>query len=156
MIKKTTTVAAVLSLAAGMGACTGMSHEDTGVVTGGIIGGVVGSQFGSGGGRAAGAVVGAIAGSMIGGAIGRDMDARDHERFMNALESSPTGRHVTWHNADSGYYYDVVTTKTYYRVHSGDRQPCREYVTKARIGGKVRQIYGKACRTPDGSWRVIK
>jgi surface antigen len=33
--------------------------------------------------------------------------------------------------------------------------PCREYTLDATIGGKTEQIYGTACRQPDGSWKVV-
>jgi len=45
-----------------------------------------------------------------------------------------------------------------YRERERDRGtgPCREYYMTADIGGKKKQIYGKACRQADGSWKVVK
>ena len=71
--------------------------------------------------------------------------------MQRALETAPTGRAVVWSNPDNGNRYTVQPTRTYY--HS--QQPCREYITKAIIGGKSEQIHGKACRQADGSWRVV-
>ena len=34
--------------------------------------------------------------------------------------------------------------------------PCREYYTTARVGGRIQQIYGHACRQPDGSWKFMR
>ncbi len=31
--------------------------------------------------------------------------------------------------------------------------PCREYTATARIAGREQQIYGRACRQPDGAWK---
>ena len=31
--------------------------------------------------------------------------------------------------------------------------PCREYTATARIAGRDQQIYGRACRQPDGAWK---
>jgi surface antigen len=71
--------------------------------------------------------------------------------MQRALETAPTGKSVSWKNPDNGNKYTVKPTRTYY---SKD-QPCREYVTHALIGGKKEQIYGKACRQADGSWKVM-
>jgi len=32
---------------------------------------------------------------------------------------------------------------------------CREYTAPVRVGGRVVDSYGTACRQPDGSWRII-
>jgi hypothetical protein len=32
---------------------------------------------------------------------------------------------------------------------------CREYTAPIRVGGRVAESYGTACRQPDGSWRII-
>ena len=71
--------------------------------------------------------------------------------MQRALETAPIGRSVNWSNPDNGNRYTVKPTRTYYH----DQQPCREYITKAIIGGKTERIYGKACRQADGSWRVM-
>jgi surface antigen len=68
------------------------------------------------------------------------------------LESGRTGQKHAWHNPDSGANYAVVPTKTYH--HKGN--PCREFTTTAIIGGKTQKVYGKACRTADGDWKMIQ
>ena len=32
---------------------------------------------------------------------------------------------------------------------------CREYTTEAVVGGRTKQVYGTACRQPDGSWQLV-
>jgi surface antigen len=46
-----------------------------------------------------------------------------------------------------------MTPKKTYKDKAG--KYCREYVTKATIAGKEEQAYGKACRQPDGSWKIV-
>ncbi len=131
--------------------CIPLNNESTGMVAGGVAGGLLGSQIGSGSGQVAAAATGALVGAVLGGRVGQYMDKQDQLEVQRALESAPTGKAVRWKNPDSGNQYRVTPTRTYYR----NEQPCREYTTYANIGGKQEQIYGKACRTADGSWRVM-
>lgn len=135
-----------------LSACANMSNTDAGTLTGGAIGALAGSAFGSGSGKAAAIVGGAVVGAFIGNQIGQSMDAADRAQMRSALESAPSGQTVAWTNPDNGAHYEVRPTRTYYHR----RQPCREYTTTAMIGGKKQRIYGKACRTADGDWRVVK
>jgi surface antigen len=132
--------------------CTQVNHEGVGMATGGVIGGLLGSQFGGGAGKVAAAAGGAFVGAVLGGQIGKYMDKQDALEMQRALETAPTGKDVSWRNPDNGNRYSVTPTRTYY-VH--EHQPCREYTTRAIIGGKSEQIYGKACRQADGSWRIV-
>jgi surface antigen len=140
----------LLISAALMAGCAQVNNEDIGMVTGGVVGGLLGSQFGGGAGKVAAAAGGAFIGTMIGGRIGKYMDRQDKLEVERALETAPTGREVSWNNPDSGYHYHVTPTRTYYV----DKAPCREYVTQAEINGKIEKIHGKACRQPNGTWRV--
>ncbi|HHF7346249.1 TPA: RT0821/Lpp0805 family surface protein [Legionella feeleii] len=140
-----------ISLSVFITGCAQVNNEGIGTVTGGVVGGLIGSQFGSGSGKVAAAAGGALLGAYLGGNIGRTMDRLDRLEMQKALETAPTGRAVNWQNPDTGNRYTVQPTRTYYT----NQQPCREYITKAIIGGKPQQIYGKACRQADGSWRVV-
>lgn len=140
-----------LSLATLLSGCT-VNHETVGTLSGGAIGGLLGSQFGGGSGKVLAAGAGALVGAYLGGNIGRTMDKVDRMEVQRTLETAQTGKTVTWTNPDSGNKYQVKPTRTYYT----NQQPCREYITKAIIGGKPEQIYGKACRQADGSWRVVR
>lgn len=140
-----------LSLSILLTGCTEVNNEAVGTVTGGVVGGLLGSQFGGGAGKVAAAAGGTFIGAVLGGRIGKYMDRQDRLEMQHALETAPTGRAVSWKNPDSGRHYHVTPTRTYYVSN----QPCREYTTRAEIGGKTEQIYGKACRQADGSWRVV-
>ncbi len=131
--------------------CTEVNNESVGMVAGGVVGGVLGNQFGGGAGKVAATAAGTFIGAVLGGRVGKYMDKQDRLEMQQALETAPTGKAVTWRNPDSGNTYHVTSTRTYYH----QRQPCREYTTRAEIGGKSEQIYGKACRQADGSWRVV-
>lgn len=141
-----------LAFLLGLSACMPPSHEDVGTLSGGVIGGLIGSQFGGNSGKVMAAAGGALVGAYLGGQIGKTMDKVDRMELQRALETAPTGRSIAWSNPDSGNRYTVQPTRTYYQ--SGE--PCREYVTRALIGGRSQQIYGKACRQGDGSWRVVE
>jgi surface antigen len=125
-------------------------QEQAGMVIGGILGGVLGSEVGGGHGRTAAIIAGTLAGAAIGGAIGQNMDANDRHRTAQTLETVRTGVPSRWHNPDTGNHYAVTPTRTY-ETTTG---PCREYTVDAMIGGRNEEVYGTACRQPDGSWRV--
>ena len=144
-------IVASLSLSVFLVGCTQVTNEGVGTVSGGVIGGLLGSQFGGGSGKVAAAAGGALVGAFLGGKIGQYMDRQDQMQVQRALETAPTGRPMNWTNPDNGNQYSVEPTKTFYV----DKQPCREYITHAVIGGRNQQIYGKACRQADGSWRVV-
>ena len=141
---------ASLSFSVFLAGCSQVTNEGVGTVTGGVVGGLLGSQFGGGSGKVAAAAGGAILGAFLGGKIGQYMDRQDRMEVQRALETASTGQGISWKNPDNGNQYTVKPTRTYYN----NQQPCREYITHAVIGGKTQQIYGKACRQADGSWRV--
>ena len=143
---------ATLATSVFLSSCVPINNEGVGSLTGGVVGGLIGSQFGGGSGKVAAAAGGALLGAYLGGNIGRTMDRLDRLEMQRALETAPTGRVITWRNPDSGNSYTVRTTRTYYT----NQQPCREYTTRAIIGGKTQEIYGRACRQADGSWRVAQ
>jgi surface antigen len=126
----------------------GCTQRESGTVVGGVVGGALGNQFGHGAGNVAMTAVGAIAGAMIGGAIGQNMDDTDQLKAMHAMERSRTNESTTWVNPDSGNRYTVTPTRTY---DDGGRH-CRDYSTRAYIGGRQELVHGTACRQSDGSW----
>lgn len=126
------------------------TQEQSGMVIGGILGGLGGTQIGKGDGRTAAIILGTMAGAVIGGAIGRSMDETDQLRAAQTMETVRTGVSSSWENPDTGNTYVVTPTRTYETVEG----PCREYTMVATIGGRPEQVYGTACRQPDGSWRM--
>jgi len=136
----------------GVSGCTSYQgqQERAGMVIGGALGGLLGSQVGQGSGRTAAIIVGTLGGAYIGGAIGHSMDETDRIKTAKTLETVRTGVSSSWKNPDTGNSYAVTPTRTF-ETTSG---PCREYTIDARIEGRKQQVYGTACRQPDGSWRV--
>lgn len=132
--------------------CEAMSRQDVGMVTGGVAGGLLGSTVGGGTGKFVAIAAGTLAGAMIGGSIGKNMDAEDRARMHRALENNNTGQPAYWRNAHTGAQYEVVPIRN---VNVDGNEYCREYRTIAYVGGKKRQIYGTACRQPDGAWKTI-
>lgn len=113
-----------------------------------VIGGAIGSRVGKGRGRKLATIFGAI----VGYHLGREMDKTDRFCTGQALEYVPNNQRTSWRNPDNGMNYTVVPTRTY--KHQGSY--CREYTTEALVSGRVRKIYGTACRQADGTWKAIK
>src|SRR5579864_5846355 len=132
--------------------CSNMSNQDIGTMSGGVVGGLLGSQFGQGGGKILAVGAGALAGALIGGAIGKNMDETDKLKMNQALEGNSVGQPAYWQNQKTGTNYTVVPTKN---VTVDGNQYCREYRSTANVAGKKQQVYGTACRQPDGSWQVV-
>lgn len=133
--------------------CENMRNQDVGVMTGALAGGLLGSTIGQGSGQVLAIGVGAIAGALIGGAIGKNMDDTDRLKMNRALENNSTGQPAYWHNNRTGANYEVVPVRN---VTVDGNQYCREYRTVANIAGKKQQVYGTACRQPDGTWKAVK
>ena len=128
-------------------------REFLGSIIGGATGAVLGSTIGRGAGNTAAIVGGTVLGAMVGGSVGRSMDASDRMYVTRTLEYAPSRQVVAWQNPDSTARYEVEPLATYERP---DGRYCREYRTTALIGGNAQQIYGTACRQPDGSWEVVR
>ncbi len=94
---------------------------------------------------------GALSVVVVGGLIGSTMDRTDHAQAAYILETGRTGFRSEWRNPYTGYGYAILPTRTY---QAFDGQYCREYTTWGWIGGREQQLYGQACRMPDGNWRV--
>lgn len=101
------------------------------------------------------ALLEAMAGGLVGGSIGSNLDNRDRrsglEAEYRALEYTPSGQPVTWRNARSTRYGEVVAAQPY-RVGSQD---CRQYNHTVYIDGKSSTARGTACRNQNGSWTPL-
>jgi surface antigen len=75
------------------------------------------------------------------------MEREDERRIAYALERNEPAR---WVNQDTGYAYELEPEETY--VDRG--QQCREFRLEAEIGDDLEEVYGTACRQPDGSWEI--
>jgi surface antigen len=132
--------------------CNTMNNQDVGTVAGGVTGGLLGSTIGGGDGRILAIAAGTLAGAYLGGSIGKNMDDNDRMKVNAALENNAVGQPAYWQNNKTGNTYQVTPTKN---VSRQGNKYCREYRTTADIAGKKQQVYGTACRKPDGSWKVV-
>lgn len=132
--------------------CADMSKQDVGTVSGAVAGGLLGSTIGHGSGKLMAVGIGTLAGAFIGGSIGKSMDDTDRLKMQRALETNSVGQPAYWQNANNGAKYTVVPVKN---VQVQGNKYCREYRTTAVIAGKQQEMYGTACRQPDGSWKVV-
>lgn len=133
------------------GCASNPSQQQIGAAVGGILGGIGGAQIGHGRGRTAAIILGSLMGASIGGGIGRTMDEVDRMKLTQTLEHTPSRRSTSWRNPGSGIQYTVTPQRTYQRTA---QRYCREYTLEAQVGGRYQQVYGTACRQPDGSWQV--
>ena len=120
-----------------------------GSVLGGAAGAAVGAKVGDG--KKEAIIGGTIIGILVGGVIGRAMDEVDQNCIGQVLEHAEDGENIRW-NDERGDDYRVTPIRTY-QTEAGSY--CREYTTKAVIGGRLQETYGRACRQPDGSWKLV-
>ena len=142
-------VVAVTSTGFLISGCTPGNNVPGSTAAGAVAGGLVGGLLFKG--SAAGIIGGALLGGIIGNKIGNQMDARDRAYMQNVIIVTPVHETVVWTNEDTGVTYRVTPTRDYYA--SGNY--CREYTTKVYMNGDWQTAYGRACKMPDGSWRVI-
>jgi surface antigen len=155
-----------IALVAALGACSqtgstqpgqfGMNNTTGGTLLGAGLGGLLGSQFGGGSGKALMTVGGVLAGGLIGHSIGTQLDRNDQlamsRTTQTALETGQPQQPLPWRNADSGHS-GAVTPGPYYQTSGG--QYCREFQQTITVGGETQQGYGRACRQPDGTWKIV-
>lgn len=133
--------------------CSSMTNQDVGTVGGAVAGGLLGSTVGQGGGQLVAIAAGTLVGAYLGGAVGKSMDEQDRMKMNSALENNNNGQPAYWRNNKTDATYRVTPVKN---VTVQGNKYCREYRTTADIGGKQQQMYGTACRQPDGSWKAVK
>jgi len=131
--------------------CSNVSNQDMGTLAGGVAGGLLGSQFGRGGGQLLAIGAGTLAGAFIGNKLGQNMDETDKLKMSKTFETNQVGQPAYWQNNRTGASYTVTPTQN---VTVDGNQYCREYRSTAVVAGKKQQIYGTACRQPDGSWQI--
>lgn len=135
----------------------GVSKAGVGTLAGAAGGAVVGSNIGGGKGRIAAIAVGTLLGAALGNNIGQSLDNADLNAYnrtsQRALETAPSGQQVAWNNPDSGNS-GTVTPVNVYQNDAG--QYCREYSQTINVGGKQESAYGRACRQPNGEWKIVE
>jgi surface antigen len=144
------TVAAVLMT--GCAAIESNPKTAIGAAGGATVGGLIAAAAG---GNPAAIAASVIGGLLVGGLVGNLLDDRDKrlqaEAAHRALETAPSGQSVAWKNPESGHSGTVTPTKTY-QTASGTY--CRDYQATVEIEGKQERASGRACRQPDGTWRI--
>lgn len=132
------------------------SKELIGTLGGAGLGGLAGSQIGKGDGQLVAVAVGTLGGALLGNSIGKNLDEVDQmmaaKSQQRALEGGPSNKPMRWKNPDTGNA-GAITPKPAYQNEAG--QYCREFQQEVTVGGKTEQAYGKACRQPDGSWKIV-
>lgn len=144
------------TLALGITGCTPGNNTMGATGAGALAGGLIGNQIFHGKNAFAGVLAGALIGGIVGNRIGNYMDEQDRANMQSAIVNTPMNQQASWTSDKAGpngqpVTYTVRPVKTY----TAHNHYCREYQTTVNVGGKVQQAYGKACRQPDGSWKVI-
>lgn len=122
-----------------------------GALLGGVVGGVAGAQVGRGDGKTAATIAGTLLGVLVGSHIGRTMDQADRYCTAQVLEQAVDRQSIVWRNPEAQTQYRVTPVTSY----TQQGQYCREYLTEAEVGGMSQQVYGTACRGPDGAWQIM-
>jgi surface antigen len=132
------------------------TKQTVGALAGAGAGGLLGAQVGKGSTRLAATAAGTLLGAFLGSEVGRSLDRADavhaSQAQYQALEYTPSGYATSWRNPDTGHYGSVTPIETY---QSSGGAYCREFQHEAQVGGRSRNVYGTACRTPDGQWQVM-
>lgn len=132
------------------------NKEAFGSLGGAAIGGLLGSNVGKGSGRLAATAAGVVLGGWLGNEMGTSLDRADRSAMRGATSraySAPVGQQITWNNPQTGNAGTITPVRDGY-----DRRGtyCREFQQTITVGGQKQQAYGKACRQPDGSWKIVQ
>ncbi|HLD84168.1 MAG TPA: glycine zipper domain-containing protein [Coxiellaceae bacterium] len=153
-------LAGILSVMAfEMTSCTPGNNVPGATATGALAGGLIGNQIFHGRNAFAGVIAGALIGGVIGNRIGVHMDEQDKINMQSAIIHTPVNQEATWTSNQAGpngepVTYQVKPTRVY--TSQATHRYCREYQTTVTVGGKTEQAFGKACRMPDGQWKIVK
>lgn len=150
-MKKLIALLLVSALTFGLVGCSEGNNTGGATAVGALAGGLLGSQFGGGSGQVAAAIGGAVLGGYVGNQVGQYMDRQDRMNMQSAIINTPVGQQASWTNSESNVTYQVRPTRNY---HKGSSY-CREYQTRVQIKGQWKNAYGRACRQPDGSWKIV-
>lgn len=151
MFKKTA-IGVLLCVSSLVAGCAPGQNEAGATVAGAAAGGLLGAAAFHGQNAWLGVVGSAVAGGIIGNQIGQYMDRQDLANMNSALTRVREGDQASWTNRRTKATYTVTPVKSY----RSQGRYCREYQTTINVGGKNQQAYGRACRMPDGQWRIVK
>lgn len=133
--------------------------QGVGTLGGAALGGLGGAQLGKGNGKLAFTALGALLGAVAGGAAGSSMDKADEVYAAQAEQRAVTmGRRATWQSESNPHIRGYAEPIQDYRGDYGER--CRKYrhtifVEDDRGREKKATEVGRACQSPDGTWRIV-
>jgi surface antigen len=120
----------------------------------GLVGGSASERLASAGGdRPVYAVAGTAAGPLVGPKIARAMDEVDHHCIGRTLEYAPDNHRVRWQNEARDLSYIVVPVRTF---QNDNGLYCREYRATTTMGGRSLEALASACRSANGSWKLLR
>ena len=79
----------------------------------------------------------------------------DVAQDANNARARQDGVAGTWVNPDTGNRGTVTPRRTYRVQRGATTRYCREFQQTITVGGKTERAYGRACRQPDGSWKIV-
>ena len=122
-----------------------------------VVASLLGSQIGGDKGQlaptAAGTLLGAYLGSEVGKSLGRTDRLYAEDAVQKSLGTSPARQTSRWSNTDTGHTGTFTPVNTY---RSADGLQCRDYDQSITIDGRTDDVYGTACLTDGGSWRIVE
>lgn len=133
----------------------GIDKTTGGTIVGAATGGLVGAQFGHGSGNLAATAIGTLLGAFIGHEVGASLDRADEvaaEQAARTAYAAPLGQPITWNSAQTGHSGAITPVRD---GHDQGGNYCREFTQTVTVSGQTSQAFGTACRTPDGSWRIV-
>lgn len=144
------------ALVAGCADAQNNPKQTLGTIVGAGLGALAGSQVGGGKGQMVGVAIGALAGAWMGSEIGKSLDKADKAYLarttQDSLEYGKTGVTSSWRNPDSGHSGTVTPTSTYQKAAG---EYCRQFEQTIYVNGKEETATGRACRQPDGTWKIV-
>ena len=130
--------------------------QNAGTLMGAGTGAILGSAIAGRDDQGFGILMGAAVGAMLGSAVGKSLDDADRAAMQRAqytaFERNPSGTPSYWSNPDSGHSGYVTPQRA---VKNDEGQYCREFTQEITVGGKKQTGYGRACRQPDGTWKIV-
>jgi surface antigen len=126
-----------------------------GAIVGGVIGGLLGNAISRGPQRGAGTAVGAILGGVVGASIGNNLNCEERSYAIDAeyrgFEAGRPHSRYNW-RSPRGDAYGYVQVGDYYQERG---RRCATYTQEIWVHGRPETASGRACRQPDGTWRMI-
>jgi len=99
-----------------------------------------------------GTALGVLMAAVGGNPKSSKLSRREEICFSQSFEHVPDRRTVAWSDRKLGVHYSVIPMRT---LRTSDDHFCREYAAKATLNGHSADVYGTACRQPDGRWFLV-